>query len=292
MDTSADALRIEQRDLLAALAHVLEPLARIALARGLTIQATEEALRQAFVQAARQACTGANPDRLTSRISTMTGLTRREVARLTASESPTLPSTRSLTTEVLTAWSTLPAYTHDHGTPRPLPRTGAEPSFEALAAHVTRDVHPRSLLSEMVRLGLVDEDPVRGTVTLVQRHFVPSHDWAQMVGFLGANVGGHLQAAVDNVLGSGREHFEQALLADELSDESVQQARQLIAGQWQHLLSTLGPELQALMDADRIAGRAQNQAIRIGMYSWAHPMPTVTAAPQPPSSPQKERGTP
>jgi len=38
------------------------------------------------------------------------------------------------------------------------------------------------------------------------------------------------------------------------------------------LLADLGPQLEALMVRDREAGRAQDQALRIGLYSWSRPM--------------------
>jgi Family of unknown function (DUF6502) len=274
VDQSSDPLHTDQQALLAALQRLLEPLATLCLSKGVTIQSAEELLRTAYVKAARQACEGANPDRLTSRISAMTGLTRREVNRLESLDRAALPMTRSSATEALTLWVSQSEYTDAQGHPMALPRQGQAPSFETLARAVTQDVHPRTLLEELVRLKLVEHRAADDTVALLQDTYVPRGQWTEMLGFLGSNVGDHLQAAVTNVLGQGNEHFEQALLADELSAESATQARQLIAHQWRDLMTTLGPQLQALMDADQAAGRAQDQAIRIGLYSWTHAMPT------------------
>lgn len=287
MDQQPEALQTEQQALLGALAHLLQPFAELCLAKGVTIQAVEELVRRAFVQAARQACQGARPDRLTSRISTMTGLTRREVGRLEAEAAPELPATRSLSSELLTHWFSEPGYTDPQGRPLELARQGEAPSFEALAATVTRDVHPRTLLDEMVRLGLVGLAADKDRIRLLDEAFVPRNDWPQLVGFLGANVGDHLRAAVSNVLGSGSEHFEQALLADELSAQSLQQARQLISEQWRELMTRLGPRLQALMDEDQALGRTQDQQVRIGLYSWSQPMAPLPASNTPPTESPK-----
>ena len=264
----------EQHALLAALGHLLKPFAKICLAKGVPIQALEELVRHAYVDGARQACAGDNPDRLTSRISTMTGLTRREVRRIQQTPLPELPPTRSAATDLLTHWTSQPAYVDSKKAPLAIPRQGPEPSFEALAAKVTKDVHARSLLAEMIRLDLVRHHKDTDTVELLEDVFVPNEDWPQMVGFLGTNVGDHLQAAVTNVLGDGHQHFEQALLADELSSESIAQAKALISAQWRELITTLGPQLQALMDADKAAQRPQDQCIRIGLYSLSKAMPS------------------
>ncbi len=289
MNQPPDAIKTEQQALLGALAHLLQPFAELCLAKGVTIQSVEELVRRAFVQAARQACQGARSDRLTSRISAMTGLTRREVNRLESEAAPELPPTRSLSSELLTHWIGTPGYTDPQGRPIELPRQGEAPSFEALAASVTRDIHPRSLLDEMVRLGLVSPSADGERVKLLEEAFVPRNDWPQMIGFLGANVGDHLRAAVSNVLGSGSQHFEQALLADELSAASMQQARQLISEQWRELMTRLGPRLQALMDDDLAQGRTRDQQVRIGLYSWSQAMPAIapasSTAPQPEERP-------
>lgn len=276
--TTSDALHTEQQALLAAMAHLLKPFAKLGLAKGVPIQAIEELVRHAYVDAAKQACEGDNPDRLTSRISTMTGLTRREVSRIQQTSTPELPATRSAATDLLTHWTSQKGYVDKHKKPMAIPRQGPAPSFEALAAHVTKDVHARSLLAEMIRLNLVIHRKATDTVKLLDDIFVPNDDWPQMVGFLGTNVGDHLEAAVTNVLGDGHQHFEQALLADELSEESITQAKALISTQWRHLMTSLGPQLQALMDADKAAQRPQDQALRIGLYSLSKAMPSPSVS--------------
>lgn len=268
-----DRLQAEQNALLAVLQQLLSPLAELCLAKGISIQAAEQVMRRAYVQAATAACEDQGSARLTSRISTMTGLTRREVARLQSDEVPDQPRTRTVATDVLTYWSSQSEYVNKKGLPIRLPRTGESPSFEALAASVTKDVHPKSILADMVRLGLVTHNESNDTVSVVHDIFVPTTDWPRMVGFMGANVGDHLQASVDNVLHGGNKHFEQSLLADELSQESLEAAKAMITTQWRDLMTHMGPQLQSLMDQDKALGREQTQQLRIGLYSYMCAMP-------------------
>lgn len=264
--TYTDGLARDQHALVAAITQVLAPLARLCLAKGLSIQTTESLLRKAFVDAARQSCGGLNPGRLTSRISTMTGLTRREVDRIQSTPAAITVAVRSVALEVLTRWVSDRGYLDAHGAPRVLPRNGPAPSFEALAQSVTTDVHTRSVLSEMERLGLARVDDL-GQVTLIESIFVPSDDWPRMAQYLGDHVGDHFQSAVDNLLGDGHQHFEQAILADELSEASIEQAKSLITAQWRNMMTTLIPELQRLIDADRDAARPARRQLRVGLYS-------------------------
>jgi hypothetical protein len=282
--SSPTQIQDDQQALLLALEQLLGPVARLCLSKAVPVQAMQEVMRRAYVHAAAEYCEGLNAARLTSRISTMTGLTRREVARVQSMQSQhqSVP-TRAIATDVLTAWSVLPEYVNKKGLPIPLPRTGLAPSFEALAHQVTKDVHPRSILADMLRLGLVVQHSNNDTVAVVDQLFVPREDWSKMLGFLGANVGEHLQASVDNILGDGRQHFEQSLLADELSKESLDTAKSMITAQWRSLMTELGPQLQALMNEDTVQGRAKDQQLRIGLYSY---MTTMKAQfkNQPPSS--------
>ena len=251
--------------------QLLAPLTRLALARGLPYTALDELLRAALVREARRLHADVPGHGLVSRVSTTTGLTRREVSRLLeAGDEAPLPAPHSLTGEVLVRWMADPLYQRQ-GRPLALPRTGDAPSFEALAQSVTRDVHPRTLLAELCRLELVTCNTDIDTVALKQPAFVPRADQAHMLSLLADNVGDHLRAAVDNVLGSGDAHFEQAVYADELSLQSVQALRPLIAAQWADLLGRMAPELERRIADDRTERRAQDQRVRIGFYSFAAP---------------------
>ena len=271
-----------------ALRQLMEPLAALAIARGVPFVMVEDQLKSAFVDAARTAHPNLPAHRLVSRISTATGINRREVTRLTQARS-TAPAVRhSPATRIFTKWLAEPALKTRQGGPMAIARQGPAPSFEALAQSVTRDVHPRSLLDELCRLGLarVDADMVH----VVRHSFVPSTDSARMLGFLGSNVGDHLRAAVANVLSHAPEHLEQAVFADELSQASLQAFQQLMRAQWKTLLQAAVPALQQLIDADRAAGRRADQRVRVGLYTYHEAMlvppfsPPVLSPVSPPDS--------
>jgi hypothetical protein len=254
----------------AALGVLLRPLARLAVAQGVPFAAVEDALKRAFVEAAQQAllAAGLPEHRLVSRISTSTGINRREVTRLTQSQpGQVAPVGGSPASEVFMRWVTDPSLRSAHGELKPLKRQGPAPSFEALARSVTQDVHPRSLLEELCRLGMARLDDEGETVSLLREAFVPGGDQRHMLAFLADNVGDHLNGAVSNVLGDARPHFDQAVFADELSSESLDVVRQFVASQWKRLLSEAVPLLEQCIEADRQAARPQDQRVRIGLYS-------------------------
>jgi len=272
-----------------ALRAVLRPLATLAIARGVPCSTAEELLRRAFVEAAREAQPEPSAARIVSRISTATGLTRRQVTQLLEHEPQPAARQRSLATEVFAHWTTSRAFRDRRGVPRVLPRQGPGRTFEALAQSITRDVHPRSLLDELVRLGLATHDTERDTVALNRDTFVPSGDLVRLLGFLGDNVGDHLSAAVHNVLTDGPRHFEQAMFAHELSTHSVEEARAAVRLQWQALIDKMVPMLEEMIERDRDAGRPQDQRLRIGLFSFNEPVAPPPAAKAGPARARRQK---
>ena len=258
-----------------ALRALLGPMARLALAQGVSFAALEEMLKEAVVDEALKAQSAQTPSRVVSRISVATGLNRREVTRLTQHRRDAREVRHPPAAEVFTRWLTDPACCDGNGVPRPLPRlpqAQGEPSFESLAHSVTRDVHPRSLLDELCRLGIARLDGETDQVVLVRNAFVPNDAQAAMLGFLGDNVGDHLSAAVSNVIAAEPPHFEQAVFADELSLESVEAVRRMVLGSWARLMKAAVPVLEGLIEEDRKLGRPRQQRVRIGLYSYSAPM--------------------
>ena len=293
----------EHQALLAAAQALMGPLARLLVARGVPWAQAEESLKTAMVEAAREAHPDGLPHRLVSRIATATGINRREVTRLTRFDSAPAAPQRSAAANTFMRWRTHPAFLDAQGRPLALARQGDAPSFESLARGVTQDVHPRSLLDELLRLGLASHDVDADRVTLVLDAFVPSTDRARMLEFLAHNVGDHLSAAVANVLGPAPRHLERAVFADGLSPAAIEAAEAWVADAWRNMAAELVPFIETL-----IAGEAnepestRQQRFRAGLYAYterddgvaakpAEPAAESTSAPAPARAPRRPRAS-
>jgi hypothetical protein len=265
------------------------PLAELAIARGLQYGEVDELLRAVFVEAALAAHPEVAPRRAVSRVSTATGLHRREVDRLINQGEAPAESRRSPATQVFTRWLSDPALRPNGVLLTSLPRQGSPLSFETLAQAVTKDVHPRSLLEELCRLGLAHIDEATDHVVLLRDRFAPAGDESRMLGFLASNVGDHLRASVANVLAAEPPHLEQALFADELSQDSVKRLQPLVREQWQHLLRTLAPEVQKLIDDDQAQQRVQDQRLRVGLFAYTQAMNSTRPAAAKKAAPARKR---
>src|SRR5882757_465621 len=161
----------------APLARLLRPLVRLCIRSGMTFPALAQLLRELFVNVAEHDFALEGKEQTDSRVSLLTGIHRKEVARLRGAGAPVheTPAAVSLTSAVISRWVAAPEFTDAKGEPLALPRTaeGDAPSFEQLVASVTKDVRPRAVLDEWIDRKLVTINE-NDEIELVEAAFVPS----------------------------------------------------------------------------------------------------------------------
>ena len=211
--------------------HLLKPLARLALAKGVRFSDMAEHMKRAYVGAAVELV---KPKAPVSRISVMTGLQRRDIARLLDEAELPVPRPDALA-RLVALWLAR----FEGGA---LPHHGAT-SFDALAREIRRDVHPRSLLDELVAAGTAEV--VAGEVRLLKGAHVPLQGSEAQIEYLGKNVGDHLAVAVGNVLGDPPA-FERAVHYNGLSAEAVQELEALWRAEMERVLQVVNARALAL----------------------------------------------
>ena len=203
------------------LSRVLRPLVRMFIRCGITFPALCGLLRELYVNVAEYDFALPAKEQTDSRVSLLTGIHRKEVARLRGAGAPVsvIPTSMSRTSRILARWLSADEFTDDKGQPLALVRTGedaANPSFEMLVASVTRDVRPRAVLDEWIDRAIVAIDS-DDRVVLTEAAFVPAGGSDQQLYYFGRNLHDHVAAAVANVLGESPRFMERAVHYDGLS---------------------------------------------------------------------------
>ena len=155
--------------------------------------------------------------------SLLTGVHRKDVKRLrTQKRRPiTAPKTIGLGAQLVSRWVGSKETTDAKGAPRALPRSAdLGPSFDSLVASVSKEVGPRAVLDEWLRLGVARLDD-EGRVVLNYLAFVPEKGFAEKAFFLGRNVHDHLAAAAHNLIGDGEPLLERSVHYSNLTPESA-----------------------------------------------------------------------
>ena len=263
--------------LVTALRKVLAPVVRLMLAKDMTLQMAVELLKRVFVEVVERDFRLEEKSLTDSRISLLTGVHRKDVRRLRSLPhiESELPPKISLGAQVVATWITNPAWLDDNGHPRPLPRRsrrGGELSFEALFSSINRDIRPRSVLDEWLRLGVVTLSE-KDEVVLNQLAFIPQHDADDKLAYFALNVGDHAAAATDNVLGRNDPWFERSVHYDGLSAEQIAVLRARASDVGMIALRDLYASAESMVGEPAQVGSASNngeeQRFTCGVYFYS-----------------------
>lgn len=235
------------------LARLLRPLVQLFIRCGITFPALCDLLREIYVNVAEYDCALPGKVQTDSRVSLLTGIHRKEVARLRGAGAPvsTVPASISQTSRIFARWLSAPEFTDEAGHPLPLARTSddGQASFERLVASVTRDVRPRAVLDEWLNRGLARID-AGGRVVLTKAAFVPAGGSDQQLFYFGRNLHDHAAAAVANVLGEEPRFMERAVHYDGLSQDLAEALERRSRELATEALRTLNREANAACETD------------------------------------------
>jgi hypothetical protein len=291
--TRADILQRESLTLLA-------PLVRLLIAHGVAYPQFVQSLKQVFLDAARDELAAEGKRATDSALSLLSGVHRKDVRMMSRGADDEATERRprkslSVAAEVFARWANDPQWLDANGQPLPLPiraRDG-EASFEMLAASISKDFHARSVLEELVRLGVANV--VGDLVQINTSSFVPQDSFAEMAYFLSHNVGNHLAAAAANLRGKRGEpaFLENSLAADQLSEESVASLHAMARNHWNRTFRQMFSAASERFEADRAARSGRRMRIRFGTYFYAEPDgPVPASARDAPDDPHRAQADP
>jgi uncharacterized protein DUF6502 len=261
--------------LLRALRHLLRPLARLLVARGVTYTMLSDLLKEVYVEVAERdfGLEGRRPT--DSRVSLLTGVHRKDVRRLreaAPANDAAAPESVALGAQLVSAWTTRREFLDAKGKPRPLPRLasqGGGRSFESLVESVSKDIRPRSVLDEWLRLGVVELD-AKDRVVLRTAAFVPRRGSDEMAFYLGHNVHDHLAAAAHNLLGEGKPFMERSVHYDALGERSIAELAELAERTGMEALNQVNRKAMACEARDS-GEAAPRRRMTFGVYFYAAP---------------------
>jgi hypothetical protein len=223
---AAPATVVPPRALTAAVRRLLRPLVRLLLHYSVQYPFLANVLKLTYVEVATQMPVSGKAQ-TDSRVSLLTGIHRMDVKRLRSEivagkDEP--PPAVSLGALVVSKWTAHPEYLDSRGRPLPLPRlasSGSPVSFESLVQSVSKDIRPRVVLDEWLRLGVARVDDA-DRVVLITDAFVPSHGLDEKLFYLGKNVHDHLAAVEHNLTQPDAAPFlERSVYYDRLTLDST-----------------------------------------------------------------------
>lgn len=234
---------------------------------GVTYPQLAAQLKEVFFEAAVTELQAAGQRQTDSALSVLSGLHRKDVRTFSSATPRPASATVPLSSQIVTRWLSDPRYRDKRNKPRDLLRNGSADSFEALAMSVSTDVHPRTALEELIRLGVVTLQGDR--VCMNGAAFVPKQGFAELVALLTQNVADHLAAGAHNLDAEDSHRFlEQSVFAESLTAESARHLGDLARDIWAGAFERMVTEATVRVAADKSMPDAGHR-MRFGVFFYA-----------------------
>jgi hypothetical protein len=256
-----------------AIATLLRPLFRLLLRQSMSFIAFQEIAKRVYVEVAMKdfGIDGKAPS--ISRAALLSGLTRKEVARLLAEPGPGADEAGeryNRAARVLTGWVRDGDFLDESGAPRALDVDG-ELGFAALVRRHSGDIPARAVLDELVRVGAVRRDEA-GRIRLQAHAYVPKHSVGDKLAILGTDVADLVSTIEHNTFAVTCEpRFQRKVMYRRIPASSLPALRKLSATQAQALLERLDRWLQ---ERDTAPAEGEGAArVGLGIYYFEEALP-------------------
>jgi hypothetical protein len=213
--------------LFAAVLDLLRPLVRILLNHGVPFETFAELARAAYVDVAHREFAIPGKKQTDSRVSVLTGLSRKEVARLRELEWPQDAASASAynrAARVVSAW------VREH--PSDATASGAAilplGSLSDLIRRHSGDMPERAVVDELLRVGAI-RLRAPGEAELLQRHYLPPGGGRRKLVYLGHDVADLIATTGHNIEARpGKGFFQRRVFYDNIPVEHLPQLRDAV----------------------------------------------------------------
>ena len=248
--------------------YLLMPVVRFLLKHGVSWNEFGELSKEAYVRVARDDYGIDGRATNNSRVAMLTGLSRREVARvrdrlLEAKERPAGLQGNQIS-RVLTGWHVDREFTDEQGQPKDLPATGPTGSLAVLLKRYAGDLPHGAIQKEMQRRGLI-EKLGDGRIRVLKRDYVYSDLDPEIVRLLGLALHDHaatLEHNLDPQRPSPR-RFEAIANNDRITPRAFKTFQKLVESRGLEFLE----DIDAWLSEHEIERREDNDAetVRLGV---------------------------
>lgn len=261
--------RHHTQPIVAALTVLLRPLVRILLRHGIPFDVLAAVARRVYVRVAAEEFVLPGRKQTTSRVSILTGLTRKEVRRITTTadvEDQEATDRYNRAARVMAGWIRDKGFHDAAGEPLALPVEGKPASFGALVRCYSGDMPVRAMLDELLRAGAVRKTR-DGCIRLHARFYVPEKSETEKLHILGTDTADLIATIAHNLKAQTVPRFQRKVMYDNVPVEAVQEFQRLSADRAQAFLEGID---RWLARRDRDANPAVNgtgrKRVGLGIY--------------------------
>lgn len=247
---------------------MLRPIIHMLMRNEVSYGEFAELAKQAYVDVAAKHFPISNRKTTYSRISVLTGLSRKEVMRLATKaeeDSPNKTVNVNRTSRVITGWLKDPNYLDIDKQPLTLPLRG-DHSFESLVVSYGGNVTPGAVLDELKRIEAVEVDE-SDMVRLVTQSYIPQKDSAEKIDILAMCANDLMRTGVHNLEHVGEEaHFQRQVVYQTIPESIAKEFKQYSNKKSLELLLDYNRWLDENRQRETVQENEKTMRLGVGIY--------------------------
>ena len=253
----------------AAITNLLRPLVRFLLRNGVPYRTFADIAKRVYVDVATEEFDIPGRKQSKSRVSVITGLSRKEVLRvkrLPAQDDLGALDRYNRAARVIAGWVRDRRFSGESGQPADLPVEGGNVCFLQLVKTYSGDAPARAVLDELMRVGVVERTP-DGRIHLLERSYIPKGRDIDKIAILGSDTSDLVSTIDHNICHPDAPFFQRKVSYDNLPSEAIPELKKLAGEQAQALLEHLDRWMSE-RDRDvnpRVPGTGRKRA-GVGIY--------------------------
>lgn len=256
--------------LFAAIRKLLKPLVRILMQNGILYGALLDIIKPIYIEVAAEDIATSGKKHTKSRISTITGIPRKEVQRILEQgnvDDVWAFDRYNRAARVVSGWVRDPVYSDKQHQPLILSYDAKSPSFVELVTAFSGDIPARTILDELIEAEVVTELK-NGNVQLLKRAYIPTSLDSEKLSILGRDVAGLINAIGHNIYNKDEApYFQRKVFYDNLPEEFIPELKAFIEEHAQTLMEKVDHKMS---DNDRDANPSVKgsgcKAAGVGIY--------------------------
>ena len=227
--------------IVAAISNLLRPIVMFLLRHGVSYQTFADIAKRVYVDLATEKFDIPGRKQSKSRVSILTGLSRREVLRvkrLPAQDDLVALDRINRAARVIAGWVRDRRFSDESGQPTDLPFDGGAICFLQLVKAYSGDAPARAVLDELMRVGVVERTP-DGKIRLLERSYIPKAGEIDKIAILGRDTSDLVSTIDHNICHPDAPFFQRKVSYDNLPSETLPELKKLAGEQGQALLERL-----------------------------------------------------
>ena len=225
----------------AAVTNILRPLVRLLLRNGIPYRTFSDIAKRVYVEVATEEFRIPGRKQSKSRVSILTGLSRKEVLRvrrLPTPEDQGAGARYNRAARVIAGWVRDRRFRDDAGNPAELAFEGGAASFGKLVKTYSGDAPARAVLDELLRVGTVQRTP-GGKIRVLERSYIPKTGEIDKIGILGVDASDLIATIDHNIRQPDAPFFQRKVCYDNLPLEALPELKRKAAARGQSLLESM-----------------------------------------------------